>query len=86
MLEKLGFEPEQNNTKFLIPGISPGKNTPIVTDFMQQDNDYKKFDTFGTLTNDKTMTEKIESLQDTVQYFMCVQSAGLVVVLPPTRL
>ena len=66
MLEKLGFEPEQNNTKFLIPGISPGKNTPIVTDFMQQDNDYKKFDTFGTLTNDKTMTEKIESLQDTI--------------------
>ena len=66
MLEKFGFEPEQNNTKFLIPGISPGKNTPIVTDFMQQDNDYKKFDTFGTLTNDKTMTEKIESLQDTI--------------------
>jgi hypothetical protein len=31
MLESLGYYPEQEKSVFLIPGVSPGKNTPIVT-------------------------------------------------------
>ncbi len=65
MLSKLGFVPEQMNTKYLIPGISPGKNTPLV-DFLQDDKNIKDFDRFNTLDNNKTMTEKISSLNDKV--------------------
>jgi hypothetical protein len=65
MLEELGFIPEQHNTKFLVPGITPGKNTPIV-DFLQQNKSVSDFDKFGTLDSSKTMTEKAESLNDKV--------------------
>jgi hypothetical protein len=65
MLENLGFIPEQQNTKFLIPGISPGKNTPIV-DFLQENKSVNDFDKFGTLDASKTMTEKANSLKDKV--------------------
>jgi hypothetical protein len=65
MLEELGFIPEQHNTKFLIPGITPGKNTPIV-DFLQQNKSVGDFNKFGTLDGSKTMTEKAESLNNKV--------------------
>ncbi len=35
MLEDLGFDIESSGMEpYLIPGVSPGKNTPIVTTFL----------------------------------------------------
>ncbi len=64
MLEDLGFEPEQNNTVYLLPGVSPGKNTPLVTTFAKDENAHVTYDAVGSLEKDLTMTEKIERLED----------------------
>ena len=67
MLEKLGFIPEQNSTKFLIPGVSPGKKTPVVTNFMRDtEENVSKYDLFDTLNTEQTMTEKCNALQNKV--------------------
>ena len=66
MLKKLGFEPEQKNTPYVLPGISPGKNTPVVTDFLRDPEDHKKWDKHNTLEQEVTMTEKLKKIQDTV--------------------
>ncbi len=47
MMENIGFIPEQLNTQFLIPGVSPGKKTPIVTDFMNTEQNLSEFDTWS---------------------------------------
>jgi len=59
MLNDLGYEIEQGQGKFLIPGISPGKNTPVVKDFIKSDVDVDQYDELGMLQQDLTMTEKI---------------------------
>ncbi len=64
MLEDLGFEPEQNNTVHLLPGVSPGKNTPLVTTFADNENAHIEHDAVGSLEKDLTMTEKIEKLEE----------------------
>jgi hypothetical protein len=64
MLQDLGFEPEQGSTVHLLPGVSPGKNTPLVTTFSKSENEHEKFDTVGSLEKDITMTEKIEKLSE----------------------
>jgi hypothetical protein len=61
MLEDLGYEPEQNNTVYLLPGVSPGKNTPLVTTFAKDEDAHIQYDTVGSLEKDLTMTEKIVS-------------------------
>ena len=35
MFDDLGYVPEKNMADFLLPGVSPGRNTPQVTDFLQ---------------------------------------------------
>jgi hypothetical protein len=66
LLEKLGFVPEPNKTHFLLPGISPGKNTPVVKDFLKNAEDLEKYDVFETLKENETMTEKIAKISDKV--------------------
>jgi hypothetical protein len=47
---------------YMLPGVSPGKNTPIVTEFAGDTDKIKKHDTFDTLRNDLSMTEKVKNL------------------------
>ncbi len=48
----------------MLPGVSPGKNTPIVTEFAGDADKIKKYDTFDTLRNDLSMTEKVKKLNE----------------------
>lgn len=64
-LKNLGFIPEEGNSKYLLPGVSPGRQTPIVLDFLKDEN-FMKHDPFNTLNKTKTMSEKLESLKDQV--------------------
>ena len=48
----------------MLPGVSPGKNTPIVTEFAGDAEKIKKYDTFDTLRNDLSMTEKVKKLNE----------------------
>jgi hypothetical protein len=33
--KKLGFLPETHSSHHLLPGVSPGKNTPIILDYVR---------------------------------------------------
>ena len=37
----------------MLPGVSPGKNTPVVTDFLDDISKLEKYDEFNTLTKEK---------------------------------
>ena len=61
MLEDLGFDIESSGMEpYLIPGVSPGKNTPIVTTFLDDPEKLAQYDEFNTLGTEATMTEKIK--------------------------
>ena len=63
MLDDLGFECEQGGGEWhMLPGVSPGKNAPVVTTFLKDPEKLKKFDKLNTLSNEFTMTEKIKNL------------------------
>jgi len=65
MLRDLGFEIEGGGMEsHMLPGVSPGKNTPIVTEFAGDAEKIKKYDTFDTLRNDLSMTEKVKKLNE----------------------
>jgi hypothetical protein len=65
MLEDLGFEVERGGGEwYMLPGVSPGKNTPVVNDFLDYISKLEKYDEFNTLTKEKTMTEKVAELSE----------------------
>ncbi len=65
VLRDLGFEIEGGGMEsHMLPGVSPGKNTPIVTEFAGDAEKIKKYDTFDTLRNDLSMTEKVKKLNE----------------------
>ena len=66
LMKKYGFLPEGKDSHHLLPGVTPGKQTPIVTDFVKNPEDIQKFDPYGLLDSDKTMTDKIKSLEDKI--------------------
>ena len=66
MFDDLGYVPEKNMADFLLPGVSPGRNTPQVTDFLQNKEIANEYDACKTLNTDKTMTEKIAMLKNKV--------------------
>jgi hypothetical protein len=61
-----GYLPEEGAERFLIPGVSPGKNTPVVLEFLKNKEDLKNYDTLNTLNTDKTMTEKLQVLKEKI--------------------
>ena len=61
-LAKLGYIPETNLGAHLLPGVSPGRHTPIVTDFLKYKEDDKKYDHMNVLNSEVTMTEKLTDL------------------------
>ena len=68
MLDDLGYiideKPGQGATAHMLPGVSPGKNTPVVTDFLDDTEKLKKFDKLGTLDQTMTMTEKVKYIEE----------------------
>jgi len=66
MLQKFGFLPEKGQEVNMLPGISPGRNTPIASNFTRDPGDVTKYDVTGTLTSSLSMTEKIEKLENKV--------------------
>ena len=48
----------------MLPGVSPGKNTPVVTEFAGDPKNVSVFDKFDTLKNTSTMTEKVQDLKN----------------------
>jgi Reverse transcriptase (RNA-dependent DNA polymerase)/RNase H-like domain found in reverse transcriptase/Integrase zinc binding domain/Integrase core domain len=65
-LRNYGFIPEDGAERYLVPGVSPGKNCPLVTDFMRDPENLEKYDNLNTLNNKFTMTEKIKNLKDKI--------------------
>ena len=63
MLKDLGYLPYQNREDHMIPGISPGRNTSIITAFLQDKSQLFKYDIENSLSPDATMTEKLEKLK-----------------------
>ena len=66
LMQKYGFIPEGKESHHLLPGVTPGKQTPVVTDFVKNPEDIAKFDPYGLLDTTKTMTDKIKTLENTV--------------------
>jgi hypothetical protein len=65
MLQDLGFEIESTGMEpYMLPGVCPGKNTPVVTDFLDDTDKLKKFDLLDTLNTEKTMTEKVKEINE----------------------
>jgi hypothetical protein len=48
----------------MLPGVSPGKNTPQVTEFITDPEKIKKYDKLETLLQGKTMTEKVRFINE----------------------
>ena len=49
MLKDLGYLPSQNKEDHMILGISPGRNTPIITAFLQDKSQLSKYDIENSL-------------------------------------
>ena len=68
MLNDLGYRIDEraglNTTAHMLPGVSPGKNTPIVTDFIKDENALKTYDKLGTLNQSLNMTEKVKYIDE----------------------
>ncbi len=68
MMEDLGFKIDekagQGITAHMLPGVSPGKNTPLVTDFVDDISKVNKFDRLNTLNSELTMTEKVRYIEE----------------------
>ena len=63
MLKDLGYLPSQNREDHMILGISPRRNTLIITAFLQDKSQLSKYDIENSLSPDATMTEKLEKLK-----------------------
>ena len=64
MLADLGFEIEKGAPAYLLPGVSSGKNTPIVTDFVKDKSLVKLHDELNTLDQTQTTTEKVNRIEE----------------------
>jgi hypothetical protein len=62
-LEKYGYVPEMNSSVHLMPGVSPGKNVPIVMDFVK---DKTQIEMPETLDPTLTMSQKIKNLENSI--------------------
>jgi hypothetical protein len=70
MMSDFGFLPEKNLEHFMLPGVSPGRNTPVVKAFLKNEESLNIGNNSEilkeTLNPEKTMTEKIKFLEDKV--------------------
>jgi RNase H-like domain found in reverse transcriptase len=59
----LGFLPETHSSHHLLPGVSPGKNTPIILDYVRDRENIVIPDTLDPTQN---MTQKIKNLENSI--------------------
>jgi hypothetical protein len=64
MMADLGFKIEQGAPAYLLPGVSSGKNTPIVTEFVNDKSLAKKYDVLNTLDTTLTTREKVAKIDE----------------------
>lgn len=68
MLNDLGYiideKESEKYTPYMLPGVAPGKNTPVVTNFVLDSESVKKYDELNTLDENMNMTEKIARIQE----------------------
>ena len=62
-LKDHGYIPPESDVLHLLPGVSPGRQTPCVDEFLKDKKSVSKFLIGDTLSNDRTMTEKITELK-----------------------
>ena len=67
-LQKYGFEPDQTNIPYLIPGVATGKNCPLSIEYSKKG--IIKGDIFNTFT-EETMTAKSKRIRE--QYIIIVR-------------
>ena len=66
MLKDLGYLPSQNREDHMITGISLGRNTPIITAFLQDKSQLAKYDIENSLSPDRK-TQKVKRFCDSRQ-------------------
>ena len=55
MLKDLGYEIEGGEKDvYVLPGVSPGKNTPVVKEFLKDPEKLEKFNKLDTFNKEKT--------------------------------
>jgi hypothetical protein len=72
-LKELGFIPENKHVVHLLPGVSPGKNTPTVTTYLTDENSITSYDCPETFDPMKTMTQKIQELEKYIFHVRPIQ-------------
>jgi Reverse transcriptase (RNA-dependent DNA polymerase)/RNase H-like domain found in reverse transcriptase/Integrase zinc binding domain/Integrase core domain len=63
LLERFGYIPENKNSVYLLPGMHPGKNTPVITEFAK---DKENLILPETLDPTYTQTEKLKMLENKI--------------------
>ena len=65
VLADFGFIPDKDtSSRYLVPGVAPGKKPPLVTQFSRTEEEYKKYDKSNSLASDLTMTQKLKNLEN----------------------
>jgi RNase H-like domain found in reverse transcriptase len=62
-LSDQGYLPEVGDEVYLIPGVSPGRNTPVITEFLKNEKTHKDSDVQEYIQSEMTMTEKIDKIK-----------------------
>jgi hypothetical protein len=66
LLAKMGYLPETGLGYHMLPGVSPGRQVPVVTTFTRDPDDVDKFNPEKTVNSSLTMTEKITQFENKI--------------------
>jgi hypothetical protein len=66
LLAKMGYLPETGLGYHMLPGVSPGRQVPVVTTFTRDPDDVDKFNPEKTINSSLTMTEKISQFENKI--------------------
>jgi hypothetical protein len=62
----MGYLPETGLGYHMLPGVSPGRQVPVVTTFTRDPDDVDKFNPEKTVNSSLTMTEKITQFDNKI--------------------
>jgi hypothetical protein len=66
LLKELGYVPETQMSYHLLPGVSPGRQVPVVTTFTKDPADVDKYNPEKTINSSLSMTEKLKQLENKI--------------------
>jgi len=67
LIQKFGYIPETSKeTLNLLPGMSPGRNVPVVKNFLSSQISDSKLDSYYLIFSNNTRPEKMESMKDKI--------------------